>query len=279
VSTCLNCGTELHGAFCSHCGQRVIPPYPTMREMVGDAWQELSGYDGRFARTIRMLRHPGALTLDVLEGRRARFVSPLRLYLAASVLYFLVAVVAPNPGAPSATVVPGSKITVDLTGARASDLSAEQRKEVLANIERAPWWIRPIIRSAVVDPQRFRGGVLERLPRVLFALVPVFAAIVSLFYRQRPFSQHLVFALHLHAVIFFALTLRELSNFTGHPIVIGAFSLGTMAFIGAYGLRAFRTVYRAGWPAVLAKGFAIALLYLLAGILGLLLTIIWAALT
>ena len=51
-STCLNCGAELHGAFCSRCGQRVIPPYPTMRELVGDAWHELSGYDGRFMRTF-----------------------------------------------------------------------------------------------------------------------------------------------------------------------------------------------------------------------------------
>ena len=33
VNACLNCGAELHGAFCSACGQRVIPAYPTVREM------------------------------------------------------------------------------------------------------------------------------------------------------------------------------------------------------------------------------------------------------
>ena len=52
---CLNCGASLRGAFCSECGQRAIAPYPTVREMLGDAWQELSGYDGRFARTFRTL--------------------------------------------------------------------------------------------------------------------------------------------------------------------------------------------------------------------------------
>ena len=66
---CLNCGEPLSGPFCSKCGQRAIPAYPTLRELVGDAWQELSGYDGRVLRTFRhLMRWPGALTLEVLEG-------------------------------------------------------------------------------------------------------------------------------------------------------------------------------------------------------------------
>ena len=76
---CLNCGEPLSGPFCSKCGQRAIPAYPTLRELAGDAWQELSGYDGRVVRTFRsLMRRPGALTLEVLEGHRARYVSPVR---------------------------------------------------------------------------------------------------------------------------------------------------------------------------------------------------------
>ena len=64
------------------CGQRAIPAYPTLRELAGDAWQELSGYDGRVVRTFRSLtRRPGALTLEVLEGHRAR---TCRLYASTS---------------------------------------------------------------------------------------------------------------------------------------------------------------------------------------------------
>ena len=94
---CLNCGSELQGPFCSRCGQRAIAAYPTIQEMFGDAWHELSGYDGRFVRTFRrLLGQPGALTLDVLEGRRARYISPVRLYLMASVIYFICAASVPN---------------------------------------------------------------------------------------------------------------------------------------------------------------------------------------
>src|SRR3569833_174672 len=94
---CLNCNTELVGPFCAQCGQRALPPYPSVRELVTDAFWELSGWDGRFAATVRALfRAPGQLTLDFLEGRRARFISPLRLYLLASLLYFLVAAAVPG---------------------------------------------------------------------------------------------------------------------------------------------------------------------------------------
>ena len=61
----------MHGRFCGRCGQRAIGAYPSVREMAGDAWRELSGWDGRFARTVRiLLRRPGALTVEAMEGRR-----------------------------------------------------------------------------------------------------------------------------------------------------------------------------------------------------------------
>src|ERR1043165_1590104 len=94
---CLNCGTPLAGPFCSACGQRDIPPYPSMRELVVDAFWELSGWDGRFASTVKALvRRPGMLTREFLEGRRARYLSPLRLYLMASLAYFLFAASVPD---------------------------------------------------------------------------------------------------------------------------------------------------------------------------------------
>ena len=61
---CLNCGAQLSGAFCSECGQRAVPSHPTVRELASDAVAELSGWDGRLARTVRLLiLRPGQLTL------------------------------------------------------------------------------------------------------------------------------------------------------------------------------------------------------------------------
>jgi hypothetical protein len=95
VTDCLNCGAALHGQFCAACGQRAVPPDPSVAELAGDAWREQSGYDGRIAATVRGLLRPGYLTREYLAGRRKRYLSPVRLYLIVSVMYFVVAASTP----------------------------------------------------------------------------------------------------------------------------------------------------------------------------------------
>ncbi|MEO6237965.1 MAG: DUF3667 domain-containing protein [Vicinamibacterales bacterium] len=280
---CLNCGVALGGPFCSHCGQRAMAPYPTLREMVGDTWHELSGYDGRFARTfLLLLRRPGALTLELLAGRRARFIPPVRLYLVASLVYFVLAAAIPNVQRPRPAQLPGSTFTFDPMNPASrglSDLPAQGREEVLKSVARAPMLIQLILKPILLDPASFRRGFLDVLARVLFFLVPVFAGIVALFYRRRPFSQHLLFALHLHAAIFLALMIRELSNLTRAPVVVGIFGVAALAWIGGYALLAFHRVYRQSWLTVVAKSLGIAVLYLVAGLGGLIVALLWAAMS
>jgi hypothetical protein len=275
---CLNCGAALQGPFCSHCGQRVIPAYPTLREMAGDAWREFSGYDGRFARTFRLLLwRPGALTLEVLEGRRARYVAPLRVYLAASLVYFLFAAAAPDPEIVNRPAVPGTSVTVKI-GDREVELGAltpEERSEALESLARAPWWMQPIAHGLLLDPAGFRMRLLENLPRTFFVLVPVFAAIVAMFNRRRPFSQHLVFSLHFHAATFVAFAASELVTFTRHAGAAAGAEVAARLFALVYGLLAFRRVYRDPWPWIVLKGAGVLIVYLAATIVALLVTMAW----
>src|SRR3954471_3191569 len=118
---CLNCEAQLIGPFCAQCGQRDVPPYPSVRELVTDAFWALSGWDGRFAASVRaLIRAPGQLTLDFLEGRRARFISPLRLYLLASLLYFLVAAAVPDLTPNKEKLVSAAGIQVGVTNTTAA---------------------------------------------------------------------------------------------------------------------------------------------------------------
>lgn len=278
---CLNCGARLHGRFCSQCGQRDVPPYPSVRELTHDAWHEFSGWDGRFIRTFRtLLRQPGALTLEVLDGHWARYVSPLRVYLTASVLYFLVAAAAPNLNAPKAAEVPGAgDVKIDLRDPRAAQqLTPEQRAALMQALDRAPWWARPILKSATADPVGLRQRFLTALPRVLFVLLPVFAAIVALFYRRRRFSQHLIFALHVHAVLFIVMAIGEASNFAGSPRFAAVVAIVGMVFLAWYGLAAFKKVYGGRWIQIVLKSAGVIVLYSIAGVAGIFAAITWAAL-
>ena len=89
---CLNCGTELRGQYCGHCGQRARSRLISLWELLSDAFGDLLELDSRLWRTlIPLLVRPGQLTRDYLEGRRARYMPPFRMYLVLSVVFFIVA--------------------------------------------------------------------------------------------------------------------------------------------------------------------------------------------
>jgi hypothetical protein len=295
--SCLNCGAPLSGRFCAGCGQRDIPPYPSVRELAIDAVSEFSGWDGRLATTLRALvRRPGMLTREFLEGRRARYISPLRVYLIASLVYFVLAASAPNvridgksaglrvglkpPPASTAASRPervGDAAGASLKGEEA--LTPEERKEALEDIARAPAVMRPFLLRAVEDPVGLKRGVLETMPRMLFALLPIFAGIVALFYRGRKYPEHLYFAIHLHAFIFLALAVGELFKFLRVPALVVLATVVTLIWIPIYATLAFRRVYGGSLGMTLIKEVAIGAIYAATAVVAFIIMIYWVSIT
>lgn len=103
-STCLNCGTELKGPFCYYCGQpdkNLMRFFPVLlRELLEDTFD----FDSRFVRTLKpLLIKPGKLTRDYLDGRRFRYVPPLRLYIFSSIAFFFIAAILATGGVTIST--------------------------------------------------------------------------------------------------------------------------------------------------------------------------------
>jgi hypothetical protein len=89
-------------------------------------------------------------------------VSPVRVYLVASVLYFLIAVVSPNVvDAPRPKATSRGDFNLDLS-------DPEKRAEILVSIERAPWWMRPVTQHTpsigLPPPKRHPGDLPESDP-------------------------------------------------------------------------------------------------------------------
>ena len=151
----------------------------------------LSGWNGKVAETIRFLvTRPGALTSDVLEGRRARGLSPLGLCLTCGVVYFALAAAAPNSGSlMSVQFGPDGATTVKTSGPAAAGtgvgLSGEDRRLILDAIPEAPPLLQPLLRRIADDPEGFERDLIAALPKVLVVLLPVFAAILAPFYPKR----------------------------------------------------------------------------------------------
>ena len=89
---CENCGAQLHGHYCAICGQAAVDYHRSFRHVIIDVLDSFLNWDSKFVRSIGLLLwRPGWLTNQFLEGRRVRFVHPLRLYLLVSIVFFLCA--------------------------------------------------------------------------------------------------------------------------------------------------------------------------------------------
>lgn len=90
-SHCLNCDTAVHGNFCSHCGQETANHMPSAGEFLHEFVGHYVALENKLLKTLTLLLfRPGRLTRDYLEGKRARYVLPLRLYLTLSLIFFAV---------------------------------------------------------------------------------------------------------------------------------------------------------------------------------------------
>ena len=87
---CLNCGTQLVGAHCHACGQKARI-HRTIGAFLHDLIHGALHFEGKMWHTLPLLAwRPGALTRRYIEGERARFVSPMALFLFSVFLMFAV---------------------------------------------------------------------------------------------------------------------------------------------------------------------------------------------
>lgn len=92
---CANCGAPMEGEYCGSCGQRRFRPEDRrLAALLRDGFDALTDLDGRLWRSLRALMlQPGRIARDWSDGRRAYWISPIRLFLLANLLYFLAPVV------------------------------------------------------------------------------------------------------------------------------------------------------------------------------------------
>lgn len=89
-SACLNCGTALVGSHCHACGQ-AAHVHKTLAAFFHDLLHGVFHFEGKVWRTVPLLAwHPGRLTREYIDGRRASYVSPIALFLFVVFVTFAV---------------------------------------------------------------------------------------------------------------------------------------------------------------------------------------------
>ncbi len=95
---CLNCGTSLAGSHCHYCGQRA-DVHRSFGAIGHDLVHAIFHFEGKIWNTLPLLAwRPGDLTRRYIHGERARFISPLALFLFAVFLTYAVLAVVGSGG-------------------------------------------------------------------------------------------------------------------------------------------------------------------------------------
>lgn len=340
-SDCLNCGAALSGEFCHHCGQSGQSLRRPFWTLLAESLETFFSIDGRIARTVPdLVLRPGRITRAYLDGQRARFIPPFRLYVFASLLFFVLLPLMTGRGFDIGMQGAGSldearaKVEKSYVDGELTEAEYREALEGLGRVEELwkggiPGLVVPdppakpagedggeadettpapeqewagfmpkealdAVREAgeagdedaarfaeVVDnPERLFRQTQEWIPRLMFVLLPVYAALLALTYawrRQFLFFDHLIVSLHFHSALFIAMSAGFLVSMV--PVLGGWVVLALLVYSNWYLYRMIRTVYGSGRVSAVLRLMLLDTVYFFVLMSGLLTAVILGALS
>jgi hypothetical protein len=235
---CLNCGSHLRGQYCGNCGQRSRGRLIKLWQLISEAFGDLFEIDSRLWQTlVPLVIRPGKLTHDYLQGRRARFMPPFRMYLVLSLIFFVVAFFNPREElgiffeAPieqeSATEAEEGEKNEDEENKDSGFIVFDEDDEDDCEINLDDTAGLPGFLARRLTPERIQQvceqivddegktlleKVINNVPTALIVLLPLMALVLKALYplSRRYYVEHLLFFVHLHAFFFLLFTLQIL---------------------------------------------------------------------
>jgi hypothetical protein len=193
---------------------------PTLGEFMQQFGGAYLSTEGALWRTLKLLLlKPGELTVRYLAGQRKHFVLPLRLYLTISVIVLLAIRLAAQAGLEGA---PKVNFRVDAgKAANTMNIHIGQGRAGMKDgqfyCNGLPQWVCTRLQRRIdtdvasLQAQLLQMGerIVAQLGSAMFVMLPAFALWMKLAWwdRRLRYTEHLVFALHLHAFWFLALAL------------------------------------------------------------------------
>jgi len=221
TENCLNCGTKLKlsDKFCPECGQQKTDLDLTFTHFIKEFLSNNFNLDSKIFKTLSLLIfYPGKLSKEFLEGKRSSYVTPVRLYLIISLVYF-------------------TTLSFTNTGVKIKETEKDRGNVVFGLNEEDSTSVNQLFTvDSITKPDTTIKGSFEKFlkPKLqllqskqgrkefnaklrnyisigMFALIPLTALILNLlFYKNSFYIQHLVFIIHLQSLMFLVFTLFNL---------------------------------------------------------------------
>ncbi|NNM10212.1 MAG: DUF3667 domain-containing protein [Flavobacteriaceae bacterium] len=126
---CHNCDTPVRGKYCSACGQRTSVHKVTFKETFQDFWDFVFSVNAPLFNTLRLLvKDPGKLLREYLEGKRKRYYKPVAFFILMTVIYLVTRAVI--------NYDPFGNTTIQVDDNTQSQLLTQARNFMLLNIDK-----------------------------------------------------------------------------------------------------------------------------------------------
>lgn len=253
--TCLNCQATVTGKFCSQCGQENIETRDNFFHLTYEFIADYFHFDSKFLRsTIPLITKPGFLTLEYWNGRRVRYIHPLRLYFFITIVFMVAATFFYNH-LDKQRITDSFIITTDSPQPDSTENATSQQIE-------DPDLVKSRIRN---DLQTAFDRFFHDLKYISFFLLPVYALIFRLLYIRRKgfYVDHLVYTLHLQSFVYLLVTISFLvAAYAGDQISI--VRRITILIVFVYITFSLRYLYQQSWWKTVLKALISTLLLVVA---------------
>lgn len=256
---CLNCGHELGSEdnFCPNCGQNNYTHKLTVSTILGDFISDYFSFDSKLFQSLSPLMiKPGYLTKEFCSGKRIKYIHPVRLYLFISFLSFFLFSFDMESGKQ---LFHSDDDDLGISFKVAEDEikydSAQQFRNIVerkgidhyldslgVDDKFEKLMVTQIYRLSKSDSKSISQYFTKNASIMMFFLMPVFAALLMLFFRKSGYYyvEHLMHSLHIHSFIFLLFGLFALlSQFfeIDYSILI------ILILVTGYTIKSLRNVY------------------------------------
>ena len=225
IKKCPNCGNELvdNPKFCPHCGQENKEIELKFTHFFHDFLSSNFNLDSKIFLTLKLLIfYPGKLSKEYLAGKRVKYVTPVRLYLIISLVYFTVLSFT-NAGVKfkktendKERVVFGvdekDSVSVDKSVNRLFTVDTTLNSDTTTKSTFEKFLVSKLkLMQTKQGRKEFNAKLRSYISMGMFILIPLTALILNLlFYKNSFYIQHLVFIIHLQSLMFLVFTLFNL---------------------------------------------------------------------
>lgn len=229
MGICLNCNSTLTGEYCSNCGQKELERKDrSLLSFFVHFFNEFFNWDSKFWDSfIPVIVKPGYLTEEYNNGRVQSHISPLKLYLCISLVFFLLA----------------------------RTFDSEIAAELMENEDDFSRYVEMTIKDRGITfeqfSERFDSEALDKLPLYTMLMVFLFSIPVwALFWSHKRFYvEHLVFSLHFYCFVLVSFLLGGLLDKLSEVLIYPFIFLVPVVFL----FFALKRVYKEGTIANLVK--------------------------